>query len=145
VLSLPLPTACPELCNKTPFSSFTMPLFGIFWWRVGPGIWNLRSLGLRSKIPVSVQYSTVPAERPWVTHNLQATSLQPLEQSGYKSATEVPKLGSMVGTGLLGLCHPKPGGDQLRSEATVLGLKCTPSFHRRHLLLGWSVARDAQS
>jgi hypothetical protein len=30
VLILPLPTACPKLCNKPPFSAFTMPLYMAF-------------------------------------------------------------------------------------------------------------------
>jgi hypothetical protein len=52
VLALPLPMACPELCNK-PFSAFTMSLFDVQRQVVRAGIWNPRSLGLRSKTMVS--------------------------------------------------------------------------------------------
>jgi hypothetical protein len=53
VLSLPLPTACPEPCNKPPFSAFTRPLYLAFkggWpglayeisgiWVLGPKLWS---------------------------------------------------------------------------------------------------------
>jgi hypothetical protein len=52
--------ACPELCNKSPFSAFTMLFYLMFKGKVaGPGMWNLRSLCIGSKPLVSRVY--------WVT------------------------------------------------------------------------------
>jgi hypothetical protein len=53
VLALPLPTACPEQCNKPPFSAFTMHP-----WHVGASGWTWhvspRGLGLGSETLASV-------------------------------------------------------------------------------------------
>jgi hypothetical protein len=48
VLTLPLPTACLELCNKLPFSTFTMPLYLAFrggWLDLARGISGVWALG----------------------------------------------------------------------------------------------------
>jgi hypothetical protein len=57
VLTLPLPTACPQLCNKL----LSLPSPCLFTWHLGASgltcIWSLRSLGLGSKTPVSLPYN----------------------------------------------------------------------------------------
>jgi hypothetical protein len=45
MLTLSLPTACPELCSKYPFSTFTMPVYLVYrgeWPDLAcgsPGVW----------------------------------------------------------------------------------------------------------
>jgi hypothetical protein len=50
VLTLPLPMACPAPCNESPFSAFTMTLYLVFRGGWPDLVYNLRSLGLGTKL-----------------------------------------------------------------------------------------------